>query len=95
MVAERAAIDIGTTHDGDWTEKQITDAMATSNSYLPKIEAWMAKAAKDRLAAITGPTWSNYPMAGRSPTRCPAATTWARQCGLGRMAPDMQGKGRK
>jgi hypothetical protein len=54
-LAGAAAEDVGASDSGDWTEEQITKGMASS-SYLPKIEAWMAKVTKDRLAQISGLT---------------------------------------
>lgn len=55
-VAGTAATDIGTSHAGNWTDQEITDAMGKSTSYLPRIEAWMARARRDRLAQISGPS---------------------------------------
>jgi hypothetical protein len=55
-LAGTVALDIGTTHSGDWTEELITSIMGQSTSYMPKIEAWMAKAKSDRLAKISSAT---------------------------------------
>jgi hypothetical protein len=51
-VAHTAANDIGKPHAGDWSDADITDAMANSTAYFPQIEAWMAKAKRDRLAQV-------------------------------------------
>lgn len=56
-VAGTAATDIGTPHDGAWTDDQVAAALGTSTSYFPMIEGWMAKARRGRLAQITGPTY--------------------------------------
>lgn len=59
-VAGTAALDIGTSRAGAWSADDITTTMATSTAYLPKIEAWMAKAKADRLAKISGTTRSHF-----------------------------------
>lgn len=52
--AGTAANDIGTWHVGDWGDDEMTTTIEDDTAaYIPRIDAWMAKARKDRMAQIS------------------------------------------